>query len=147
MALPPSAQRARNVVGDGPVYVSVDVDGFDPAYVLGTGTPEVGGITPREGLSLLRALTGLHIVGADVVEVAPQYDPTTNTVQLAAHLLSKSLRYRGEPPPKQRLNARAGRGAGWYAGSSAAPRAGRSSGRDGSRRRAPAAPSGNCRTR
>ena len=81
------AQRAREVVGAGPVYVSVDVDGFDPAYAPGTGTPEVGGLTPREGLALLRALGGLDIVGADVVEVAPQYDPTTNTVQLAAQLL------------------------------------------------------------
>ena len=81
------AARARTVVGDGPVYVSVDVDGFDPAFAPGTGTPEVGGLTPREGLSLLRALGGLDIIGADVVEVAPQYDPTTNTAQLAAQLL------------------------------------------------------------
>lgn len=79
--------RARTVVGAGPVYVSVDVDGFDPAFAPGTGTPEVGGLTPREGLALLRGLGGLDIVGADVVEVAPQYDPTTNTVQLAAQLL------------------------------------------------------------
>ena len=80
-------ERARAVVGTGPVYVSVDVDGFDPAFAPGTGTPEVGGLTPREGLSLLRGLGGLDIIGADVVEVAPQYDPTTNTVQLAAQLL------------------------------------------------------------
>jgi guanidinopropionase len=85
------AARARAVVGDGPVYVSVDVDGFDPAFAPGTGTPEVGGITPREGIALLRALTGLHVIGADVVEVAPQYDPTTNTVQLAAQLLFEEL--------------------------------------------------------
>jgi agmatinase len=85
------AQRAREVVGDGPVYVSVDVDGFDPAFAPGTGTPEVGGLTPREGIALLRALTGLQIVGADVVEVAPQYDPTTNTAQLAAQLLFEEL--------------------------------------------------------
>ncbi len=85
------AERARAVVGDGPCYVSVDVDGFDPAFAPGTGTPEVGGITPREGIALLRALTGLHIIGADVVEVAPQYDPTTNTAQLAAQLLFEEL--------------------------------------------------------
>jgi guanidinopropionase len=85
------AARARAVVGDGPVYVSVDVDGFDPAFAPGTGTPEVGGITPREGIALLRALTGLHVIGADVVEVAPQYDPTTNTAQLAAQLLFEEL--------------------------------------------------------
>jgi guanidinopropionase len=81
------AARAREVVGTGPVYVSVDIDGFDPAFAPGTGTPEAGGLTSREGLSLLRALGGLDIIGADVVEVAPQYDPTTNTVQLAAQLL------------------------------------------------------------
>jgi guanidinopropionase len=81
------AARAREVVGTGPVYISVDVDGFDPAFAPGTGTPEAGGLTSREGLSLLRALGGLDIIGADVVEVAPQYDPTTNTVQLAAQLL------------------------------------------------------------
>jgi guanidinopropionase len=81
------AERVRAVVGSRPVYVSVDVDGFDPAFAPGTGTPEVGGLTPREGLALLRALGGLDIVGADVVEVAPQYDPTTNTTLLAAQLL------------------------------------------------------------
>jgi agmatinase len=87
MGLEAVAEKARAVVGDGPVYVSVDVDGFDPAYAPGTGTPEAGGLTAREGLALLRALRGLHIVGADVVEVAPQYDPTTNTSQLAGQLL------------------------------------------------------------
>ena len=81
------AERARAVVGDGPIYVSIDVDGFDPAYAPGTGTPEVGGLQAREGLALVRALRGLKVIGADVVEVAPQYDPTTNTSQLAAQLL------------------------------------------------------------
>ncbi|GAC1310993.1 MAG: agmatinase [Steroidobacteraceae bacterium] len=85
------AARAREVVGEGPVYVSVDVDGFDPVFAPGTGTPEVGGLTSREGLALLRALAGLDIVGADVVEVAPQYDSTTNTAQLAAQLLFEEL--------------------------------------------------------
>jgi guanidinopropionase len=81
------ASRAREVVGDGQVYISIDVDGFDPAYAPGTGTPEAGGLEAREGLALLRALGGLNVIGADVVEVAPQYDPTTNTSQLAAQLL------------------------------------------------------------
>ncbi len=79
--------KARAVVGDQPIYVSVDVDGFDPAYAPGTGTPEAGGLSAREGLALLRGLEGLRIAGADVVEVAPQYDPTTNTSQLAAQIL------------------------------------------------------------
>jgi guanidinopropionase len=81
------AQRAREIVGDGPVYVTVDVDGFDPSFAPGTGTPEVGGLTPREGFRILRELAGMKIIGADVMEVAPQYDPTTNTAQLAAQLL------------------------------------------------------------
>jgi len=79
--------KARAVVGSQPIYVSVDVDGFDPAYAPGTGTPEAGGLEAREGLALLRGLTGLEIAGADVVEVAPEYDPTTNTSQLAAQIL------------------------------------------------------------
>lgn len=83
--------RARDVLGDGPVYVSIDVDGFDPAFAPGTGTPEVGGIAPREGQQLLRGLTGLDVVGGDVVEVAPQYDPTTNTAQLGAQLMFEVL--------------------------------------------------------
>ncbi len=87
MGLDAVAGKARAVVGDGPVYVTVDVDGFDPAYAPGTGTPEVGGLEAREGLALLRALAGLNIIGADVVEVAPEYDPTTNTAQLAAQVL------------------------------------------------------------
>ena len=80
-------EKARAVVGADPIYVSVDVDGFDPAYAPGTGTPEAGGLEAREGLALLRGLQGLSIAGADVVEVAPQYDPTTNTSQLAAQIL------------------------------------------------------------
>ena len=80
-------QKALEVVGDQPVYISIDMDGFDPAYAPGTGTPEVGGLEAREGLALLRGLQGLEIVGADVVELAPEYDPTTNSSQLAAQLL------------------------------------------------------------
>jgi guanidinopropionase len=79
--------KARAVVGDQPIYISVDVDGFDPAYAPGTGTPEAGGLEAREGLAILRGLHGLNIAGADVVEVAPEYDPTTNTSQLAAQIL------------------------------------------------------------
>jgi agmatinase len=77
MGLEAVIARARAVVGDGPTYVSVDVDGFDPAYAPGTGTPEAGGLEAREGRALLRGLGGLNIVGADVVEVAPEYDATT----------------------------------------------------------------------
>jgi len=94
-------EKAREVVGDAPVYISVDVDGFDPAYAPGTGTPEVGGIVPREGLALLRGLKGLQIIGADVVEVAPEYDPTTNTSQLAAQLLFEEFALMAQSRPNR----------------------------------------------
>ena len=83
--------RARKVVGDGPVYISFDIDSLDPAFAPGTGTPEVGGLTSREALSLLRGLKGLDVVGGDVVEVAPQYDATTNTAQAGAQMLFEIL--------------------------------------------------------
>ena len=83
--------KAREVVGDGPIYVSFDVDGIDPGYAPGTGTPEVGGLTPREVLAILRGLRGCDIIGADVMEVAPQYDATTNTAQIGAQVLFLEL--------------------------------------------------------
>ena len=87
MGIPAVIERARAVVGSGPTYVSFDVDSLDPAFAPGTGTPEVGGLTPREALQLLRGLAGIDIVGGDVVEIAPQYDPTTVTAQAAAQVL------------------------------------------------------------
>jgi len=84
-------EKARDVIGDGPTYVSFDIDGIDPAFAPGTGTPEVGGLTPREALGILRGLAGADIVGADVVEVAPQYDATSNTAHVAAQMLFTEL--------------------------------------------------------
>ncbi len=78
---------AKQVVGDQPFYITIDVDGIDPAYTPGTGTPEVGGLTPLQVQMLLREFAGMNIIGGDVVEVAPQYDPTTNTAHVAAQLL------------------------------------------------------------
>jgi len=80
-------ETAKEVVGDQPFYITIDVDGIDPAYTPGTGTPEVGGLTPLQVQMMLRELKGLNIIGGDVVEVAPQYDPTTNTAHVAAQLL------------------------------------------------------------
>jgi guanidinopropionase len=91
MGIPAVIAKAREVVGDGPVYVTFDVDGVDPGFAPGTGTPEVGGLTPREVLDILRGLAGIDIVGGDVVEVAPQYDATTNTVQIGAQCLFELL--------------------------------------------------------
>lgn len=83
--------KARDVVGAGPVYVSFDIDSLDPAFAPGTGTPEVGGLTVREAQAILRGLAGIDIVGGDVVEVAPQYDSTTNTAQAGAQMLFEIL--------------------------------------------------------
>jgi len=83
--------KARNVVGDGPVYVSFDVDGLDPSFAPGTGTPEVGGLTPREVQALLQGLAGIDIIGGDVVEIAPQYDATTNTAHVGTQILFEIL--------------------------------------------------------
>ncbi|AWB19988.1 agmatinase [Methylobacterium currus] len=91
LGLPAVIARAREVVGDGPTYLSFDVDSLDPGFAPGTGTPEMGGLTPREVLELLRGLAGVNIVGGDVVEVAPQYDPTSNTAQCAAQVLFELL--------------------------------------------------------
>jgi agmatinase len=73
--------------GDLPVYLSVDIDVLDPSFAPGTGTPEVGGLTSRELLRVLRGLTGLHLVGADVVEVAPAYDHAEVTALAAATVI------------------------------------------------------------
>ena len=77
-------EAIRERVGDLPVYLSVDIDVLDPAFAPGTGTPEVGGLASRELLQLLRGLTGLDIVGCDVVEVAPAYDHAEITALAAA---------------------------------------------------------------
>lgn len=90
-SLPGIIARARQIVGDGPTYISFDIDSVDPGFAPGTGTPEVGGLQPREVLQLLRGLQGLNIVGGDVVEVAPQYDSTTNTAHIAAQVLHTIL--------------------------------------------------------
>jgi len=91
IGIPAIIEKARKLVGDGPVYVSFDVDSLDPSFAPGTGTPELGGLTTREVLELLRGLKGLNIVGGDVVEVAPQYDATTNTAHCGAQVLFELL--------------------------------------------------------
>ena len=79
-------ERIRERVGDHPVYVSIDIDVLDPAFAPGTGTPEAGGLTSRELLAMLRGMSGLPIVGADIVEVAPAYDHAEITAVAAAHV-------------------------------------------------------------
>ncbi|MYM21595.1 agmatinase [Duganella sp. FT135W] len=90
-SLAPLAAEIAARVGDRPVYLTFDVDGLDPAYAPGTGTPEIGGLTVTQGLELIRGMRGLNIVGADVVEVAPPYDNAGVTSLLAANLAFEML--------------------------------------------------------
>ncbi len=84
--------RVRARIGDGPAYMSFDIDVFDPAFAPGTGTPEVAGLQPREAFGFLRALAGIEFTGFDVVEVAPAYDsPGQLTALLAASVAFDQL--------------------------------------------------------
>jgi agmatinase len=84
-------EHMRRRLGDGPVYVSIDIDVLDPAHAPGTGTPEAGGLTSRELLQTLRALAGVEVVGADIVEVSPPYDHAEITGIAAAHVAYELL--------------------------------------------------------
>jgi guanidinobutyrase len=90
-SLAPLAAEIKARIGDRPVYLTFDVDGIDPAFAPGTGTPEVGGLTVSQGLELVRGMRGLNIVGGDVVEVAPAYDNAGVTSLLAANIAFEML--------------------------------------------------------
>ena len=85
------AAEIKTAIGDRPVYLSVDVDGVDPAFCPGTGTPVPGGLSSRELLCLLDNLAGIKIIGMDVVEVSPPHDHADLTSTFAAHLLFAGL--------------------------------------------------------
>ena len=89
--LPEVVAEARAIIGAGPAYLSFDIDALDPAYAPGTGTPEIGGFTSREALYLVRALRGLDLVGADLVEVAPPLDPSGVTALAGGQLAFEIL--------------------------------------------------------
>jgi agmatinase len=91
LGIPSVIDRIRERTGDAKAYVSFDVDFVDPAYAPGTGTPEIGGFTSRETQEFLRGLAGLEIVGCDVVEVYPAYDPAQITALLAANVAHEFL--------------------------------------------------------
>ena len=90
-SLAPLMEEVRKQLGRGPVYLSFDIDGLDPSQAPGTGTPEIGGLTTIQGMEIIRGCRGLDIVGADLVEVAPPYDPSGNTALVAANLLFEML--------------------------------------------------------
>lgn len=83
--------EARRIVGDGPVYISFDIDSLDPAFAPGTGTPEIGGLSSLEAQLLIRGCQGLQVVGADLVEVSPAFDASGNTALAGANLLFELL--------------------------------------------------------
>ncbi len=90
-SLEPLMEEVREQVGGGPVYLSFDIDGLDPSFAPGTGTPEIGGLTVPQGLEIIRGCRGLDLVGADLVEVAPIYDTTGLTALTGANLLYEML--------------------------------------------------------
>ena len=90
-SLAPLMGEVREQLGAGPVYLTFDIDGLDPAYAPGTGTPEIGGLTVHQGLEIVRGCRGLDLVGGDLVEVAPAYDTSGNTALVAANLLFEML--------------------------------------------------------
>ncbi len=83
--------EAREIAGSGPTYLSYDIDFVDPAFAPGTGTPEVGGPNSFQALEVVRALKGLDIIGADLVEVSPPFDPTGATAFLGASIMFEIL--------------------------------------------------------
>jgi guanidinobutyrase len=90
-SLAPLMAEVREQLGGGPVYVSFDIDSLDPAFAPGTGTPEIGGLTTVQALEIVRGCAGLDVVGADLVEVSPPYDPSGNTALVGANLLFELL--------------------------------------------------------
>ena len=90
-SLAPLMAEVREQVGGGPVYLSFDIDSLDPAFAPGTGTPEIGGLTVMQGLEIVRGCRGLDLVGCDLVEVSPPYDPAGTTALVGANLLFEML--------------------------------------------------------
>ena len=84
-------RKIDQTLGDGPSYISLDIDGLDPAFLPGTGVPEIGGITPRDAQVIIRSLQGREIVGADISEVSPLHDPTGITCITVANLMFEIL--------------------------------------------------------
>lgn len=90
-SLTPLGQEITAAIGDQPCYITYDIDSLDPGFAPGTGTPEIGGLTPWQAMELIRALRGLNVVGFDLVEVSPPYDPSGNTALLGANLIFEML--------------------------------------------------------
>ena len=85
------AERAADIIGDGPSYLSLDIDVLDPAFAPGTGTPEIGGLATWRMQTILRRLARANFVGMDMVEVAPPYDVVEITALAAATMVWEYL--------------------------------------------------------
>ncbi|MCC9625918.1 agmatinase [Thalassospira sp. MA62] len=83
--------EARSIVGMDETYVSFDIDAIDPAFAPGTGTPEIGGFSSREAQKIVRLLGGLNLIGADLVEVSPPFDPSGGTAWLGISMMYEIL--------------------------------------------------------
>ena len=90
-SLTPLMAEIRAKIGDAKVYLSYDIDSLDPAFAPGTGTVEPGGLTIWQGLEIVRGCAGLNLIGGDLVEVSPPYDPSGNTALIAANFLYEML--------------------------------------------------------
>jgi guanidinopropionase len=87
----PVMEEARTIVGERPVYVSFDIDGIDPSMAPGTGTPEIGGFTTHQAQRMIRRLQGLNLIGADLVEVSPPFDPSGGTAWVGVNIIFELL--------------------------------------------------------
>ena len=90
-SLSPLMDEIRRKIGNHPAYLTFDIDSLDPSIAPGTGTPEIAGLTVQQGLEIIRGCRGLNLVGADLVEVSPPYDPLGTTALTAANLLYEML--------------------------------------------------------
>ena len=90
-SLAPLAAEIKQKIGNHKTYITYDIDSLDPSFAPGTGTPEIGGLTTMQAMELIRGLHGLNIVGCDLVEVSPPYDPSGNTALVGANLMFELL--------------------------------------------------------
>lgn len=90
-SLKPLMEEIRAKIGDTKVYLTYDIDSLDPAFAPGTGTVEIGGLTTWQALEIIRGCWGLNLVGGDLVEVSPPFDPSGNTALIGANLLYEML--------------------------------------------------------
>ena len=85
--IPDVMAEARDIVGNSPTYCSYDIDFIDPSYAPGTGTPEIGGPNSFQAQQVVRELSGVNLVGADLVEVSPPFDPAGGTAWLGVSIM------------------------------------------------------------